>query len=154
MVHELSLGTVFYLYQCINQTFNDWVGFTDAQDLPPEIDPRVFVTLQDKVLRDSCPNGVVSCECDAAPGTNVSENLFMDDGFLNALLTYAGCNPGLCTCKGDPNYEVNIRPPQLKAVLRVCPDGEMDRCLCEDKSKIEYPWTLVDMMLCKPKRAS
>ena len=122
--------------------------------MPPEIDPRVFITLQDKLLRDACPKGVVSCQCDSAPGTSVSENLFMEDGFLNALVTYSGCSPGLCTCKGEPDYEVNIRPAQLKAVLRVCPDGELDRCLCKDNSKIVYPWSLLELTLCKPKKVS
>ena len=97
---------------------------------------------------------MASCKCDAAPGTSVSEHLTMKDGFINALVTYVGCDPGICTCKGEPNYEVNIRPPQHQAVFRVCPDGEMDRCLCADNSKIQYPWTTIELRQCKPKKAS
>ena len=45
-------------------------------------------------MRDACPEGVISCECNDAPGTNVTDNFFLEDGIVNAMITHAGCNPG------------------------------------------------------------
>ena len=65
-----------------------------AQELPPEFDPVTLIRFREMQMRDACPEGIVSCECNDAPGTNVTDNFFLEDGLVNAMITMAGCNPG------------------------------------------------------------
>ena len=46
-------------------------------------------------------------------------------------------------------------PDGMKAVLDVCPPGEMNRCLCHDNSKVKFPFDYRTFFLdCRPKRVS
>ena len=38
--------------------------------------------------------------------------------------------------------------------MDLCPRGEMNRCLCKDDTKINFPFTLMDIMNCEPKRVT
>ena len=41
----------------------------------------------------------------------------------------------------------------MKAVLDVCPPGDMNRCLCHDNSKVKFPFDYRTFFLdCRPKR--
>ena len=42
----------------------------------------------------------------------------------------------------------------IRVVMDLCPRGEMDRCLCKDDTKIHFPFTLMDIMNCEPKRVT
>ena len=54
-----------------------------------------LIKFREMQMRDACPEGVISCECNDAPGTNVTDNFFLEDGIVNAMITHAGCNPGM-----------------------------------------------------------
>ena len=45
-----------------------------------------------------------------------------------------------------------MREHSLKAIIDLCPRGEMDRCLCDDNSKIIWPFNAFEMMSCKPRK--
>ena len=64
------------------------------QRIPSEFDPMMLVKFREFQLVEACPEGVASCECNDAPGTNVTNHFYLRDGFLNAMVTYVGCNPG------------------------------------------------------------
>ena len=42
----------------------------------------------------------------------------------------------------------------IREVMDLCPRGEMDRCLCKGDTKIHFPFTLMDIMNCEPKRVT
>ena len=43
----------------------------------------------------------------------------------------------------------------MREVMDLCPRGEMDRCLCaKNDTKIHFPFTLMDIMNCEPKRVT
>ena len=59
---------------------------------------------------------------------------------------------GFCYCKDAPDVEVDIRMQMIREVMDLCPRGEMNRCLCRDNSKITFPFTIMDIMNCEPKK--
>ena len=61
---------------------------------------------------------------------------------------------GFCFCKDAPDVEVDIRMQMIREVMDLCPRGEMNRCLCKDDTKINFPFTLMDIMNCEPKRVT
>ena len=61
---------------------------------------------------------------------------------------------GFCFCKDAPDVEVDIRMQMIRVVMDLCPRGEMNRCLCKDDTKINFPFTLMDIMNCEPKRVT
>ena len=62
--------------------------------------------------------------------------------------------PGYCFCKGAPDVEVDIRQQVQKVMFDLCPRGEMNRCLCEDNSKITFPFNLMELLPCRPKKVT
>ena len=47
-----------------------------------------------------------------------------------------------------------MRDQALKEVMDLCPRGEMDRCLCKDKTKLLWPFTQFEMLDCAPKKVN
>ena len=94
------------------------------------------------------------------------------EDFIGSLTNFVTCNPGkkfilhnnfqrvhnvlinsgFCFCKDAPDVEVDIRMQMVREVMDLCPRGEMDRCLCRDDDKIHFPFTIMDIMTCEPKR--
>ena len=58
----------------------------------------MLVKFREFQVREACPEGMTSCECNDAPGKNVTNHFYLEDGFLNAMITYVGCNPGTKVC--------------------------------------------------------
>jgi hypothetical protein len=54
---------------------------------------------------------------------------------------------GYCFCKDNPTKEVEAMPQVIKMIQDVCPKGEINRCLCEDNSKADYPFDLFTWLL-------
>ena len=59
---------------------------------------------------------------------------------------------GYCFCKGAPDVEVDVRQQVQKVMFDLCPRGEMNRCLCEDNTKIEFPFNAIELFQCRPKK--
>ena len=59
---------------------------------------------------------------------------------------------GYCFCQDAPNVEVDIRQQLQKVIFDLCPRGEMNRCLCEDNSKILFPFNALELISCYPKK--
>merc|ERR1739844_655355 len=106
----------------------------------------------DKRVENFCPSGIDRCECVHAPGNFTKGPISFKDDLLGSLITFVGCNPGFCFCKDAPNVEVDIREHMLRAVMDLCPRGEMDRCLCVDNRKIIWPFTMSDVISCSPRK--
>jgi hypothetical protein len=48
-----------------------------------------------------------------------------------------------------------FRPPELAAVMDLCPRNEMSRCLCHDNKKVNFPFDVATFFVeCRPKRVS
>ena len=109
----------------------------------------------DQAIKTACPNGVDHCICANNVNEITSGPFFYDEDPLGVALTYQVCNPGTCFCKDDPSTPKDTRPDGMKAVLDVCPPGEMNRCLCHDNSKVKFPFDYRTFFLdCRPKRVS
>ena len=104
-------------------------------------------------------------------GTFTKGPISFKDDLLGSLITFMGCNPGkrsllliwipnrlysiflgFCFCNNAPNVEVDVREHSLRAVMDLCPRGEMDRCLCKDNNKIIWPFTAFDLVTCSPRK--
>ena len=109
--------------------------------------------LWSKDLKRACPDGVDHCICANNVNESTSGPFFYDEDPLGVIHTYLICNPGICFCKGDPSTPTDTRPDAMKAVLDVCPTGEMNRCLCHDNTKVQFPFDYQTLFLdCRPKR--
>ena len=110
-------------------------------------------TSHSKHIEKACPNGVDHCICTNNINETTSGPFHFDEDPLGAVQTFLVCNPGTCFCKGDPDTPRDTRPDAMKAVLDICPPGEMNRCLCHDNSKVEFPFDYRTLFLdCRPKR--
>ena len=106
-----------------------------------------------KDIKRTCPNGVDHCICANNVNETTTGPFFYDEDPLGVVHTYLICNPGTCFCKGDPTTPRDTRPDAMKAVLDVCPTGEMNRCLCHDNKKVTFPFDYQTLFLdCRPKR--
>ncbi len=84
-------------------------------------------------LRSLCPpSGPTACTCIHDPKQNITGPFDDSVDSFQALYNFVLCNPGFCECPGKREM-VDARPPPLKAVLDVCPNGRIKRCLCENK---------------------
>jgi hypothetical protein len=110
----------------------------------------LFLKFRGWELNDKCPSGVKTCECVNAPGTTTEGPFFWEDDPISVMITYVGCNPGFCTCNNG--NEVDTRPPPIAAVLDTCEKHEISKCLCEDNTKLNYPFDIIGLFTCKPKR--
>ena len=45
-----------------------------------------------------------------------------------------------------------MRQQVQKVIFDLCPRGEMNRCLCEDNSKITFPFNALELISCYPKK--
>ena len=80
------------------------------------------------------------------------ENLIMSSCKKSYLIQIISL--GFCFCNDAKEIEVDIRDQALKEVMDLCPRGEMDRCLCKDKTKILWPFTQFEMLACAPKKVN
>ncbi len=122
-------------------------------DIDLDFDPTVLLRMREADMNRSCPTGIEKCECENDPGTFVEGPFNVDTDPLGTVITFMGCNPGHCFCKGDPINMKDTRPEAMKAVLDACPKGEMNRCLCHDNKKVFFPFDMRTLFLdCRPKR--
>ncbi len=119
-----------------------------------QFDPFLFLEIRSKQLKESCASGIERCHCGFKNGTYVSgSTLFYEEDPLGAALTYIACNPDFCYCKDAPDVEVDTRPPEMVAVMDVCPRGMMNRCLCHDNKVAKFPFDMTTFLFeCRPKK--
>ena len=104
-------------------------------------------------MERACPNGIDHCICANNVNQSTSGPFFYNEDPLGVVLTYQVCNPGTCFCKDDPSTPIDTRPEGMRAVMDVCPPGEMNRCLCHDNTKVQFPFDYRTFYLdCRPKR--
>lgn len=118
-----------------------------------DFDPALLLKMRSNQLNRLCPAGVLKCECDNDYGTWINGPFDFEKDPLGSILTYVGCNPGFCICKDKPDKLVDGRPFPAQAVMDICPKGEMNRCLCHDNKKVDFPFDIRTFFLdCRPKR--
>ena len=122
-------------------------------DVDAGYDPIVLLQLRAKDIKNACPKGVQSCICTNNLNEQITGPFDPDEDLLGAVYTYSVCNPGTCFCKDDPSTPKDTRAQAMKAVLDVCPPGEMSRCLCKDNKKVVFPFDYRTLFKdCMPKR--
>ena len=63
----------------------------------------MLVKFREFQVREACPEGMTSCECN-----DVTNHFYLEDGFLNAMITYVGCNPGTKVCSNLSQQKLSI----------------------------------------------
>ena len=106
-----------------------------------ETDETLFLTFRSEELRRMCPGGVEKCHCAHSPGTYIDGPFDYATDPIGTVLTYGGCNPDFCTCKGSTE-EFDARPAEMQKVQGLCERDEINRCLCHDKEVAEFPFDL------------
>ena len=66
-----------------------------------ETDESLFLTFRSEQMKMFCPGGVDECHCAHSPGTHITGPFDYGLDPIGTVLTYGGCNPDFCKCKGN-----------------------------------------------------
>ena len=66
-----------------------------------ETDESLFLTFRSEQMKMFCPGGVDECHCAHSPGMHIKGPFDYSLDPIGTVLTYGGCNPDFCRCKGN-----------------------------------------------------